>query len=382
MGLQIPVLSPATQDAIRQAVAPEASVVNPVDMIATAVGPQYEVALRATAADPGIDAVIVIFTSLESIDSRKVAEGILRGAHGAGKPVLVCFMGKVSQRESVEALKSAGLPVYTFPEEAALALGALLRYRRWIERPIGYIPAFADFDSGCIRGIFAGVRQAGRTQLTLAEAQHVFEACGIRVAPWREVGDAGAARRAAADLGWPVVLKLSSATIVHKSEMGGVRLNVRAADDVEAAAGEMLDAARAIDPAATLVVQTMATGGTEVIFGASVDPKFGPLMMFGLGGIFVEILKDVAFRVHPITDVDAGEMVAAIKSFPILRGARGHQPVHLAALKETLLRLNQLLTEFPEIQELDINPFFAHAEPAQNVAADARIALTRVGRTS
>ncbi len=380
LGLDVPVLSSAAQEAIRRVVAPEASVVNPVDMIATAVGPHYEAAVHAAAHDPGIDALIVIFTSLESIDSRKVADGILRGARGIDKPVLVCFMGKVSQRESVEAMKAAGLPVYTFPEEAAHALAALVRYRRWTERAVGTTPTYANFDASRISTVFAGVRADGRAQLTLAEAQQVLDAAGIRVARWTEVRDARAAGRAATEIGWPVVLKVSSAAIVHKSETGGVRLNLGTVGEVEDAAAEMLEAAARVDPRASLVVQAMVQGGTEVIFGASLDPKFGPLMMFGVGGIFVEILKDIAFRVHPITDVDAAEMLTGIRSYPLLTGARGHQAVHLAALKETLLRLNQLLTEFPEIQEFDLNPFMAHPDAAQSVAVDARLTLTSPAR--
>jgi len=376
LGLEVPALGEATQQRMRPVVAPEASVVNPVDMIASARGEQYEACLRAVMDDPAIDAVITIFTSLESIDSVQVAESIVRGVEGhPDKPVLVCFMGKVSNRPAIQRLKAASLPVYTFPEEAAHALWALVRYRQWLDRPEGTIAAFEDFDEGRVRDLFEGARHDGRIDLTLAESLGVLQAAGIRTAPWREVRTDLDAAAAAEELGLPVALKVSSARLVHKSDVGGVALGLRDVDAVARAAGEMLARGRAADPTASLVVQRMAGGGTEVIFGASADPKFGPLMMFGLGGIFVEILKDVAFRVHPISDVDAREMLESIKGFPLLRGARGNPPVDLGALVETLQRLNQLLTVFPEVQEFDINPFFAATTPQASVAVDGRFRL-------
>ncbi|MGE3275346.1 MAG: acetate--CoA ligase family protein [Vicinamibacterales bacterium] len=377
LGLEIHTLDEATQRRMRAVVAPEASVANPVDMIATASGDQYEACVRAVAEDPHVDAVIAMFTSLEMIDGPSVATGIVRGAEGCAKPVLVCFMGNVRSREAIEIMRDAGLPVYTFPEDAAHALSAMVRYRRWLERPAGDVPRFEDVDTGAIRAVFAEVRAAGRRQLTLAEAQRVFDLAGVPVLPWRAVGSAGGAADAADAVGFPVALKVSSAAIVHKSDMGGVRLGLEDRDEVSEAAEAMLRAARAADPAAGLVVQRMAgAGGREVILGATRDPKFGPVMMFGLGGIFVEVLKDVVFRVHPVSDIDAHEMIRAIKGFPLLAGTRGMAAVDLEALETTILRLNQLLTDCPEIAEFDINPFFAAPPGDSSAAADARITLT------
>ncbi len=372
LGLDVPPLSVTTQARMRPHVAPEASVVNPVDMIASARGEHYEVCIRAVMEDSAIDAVITIFTSLESIDSMKVAEGIMRGAAGVDKPILICFMGKIASKPAIERMKHAGLPVYTFPEEAAQAIAALVQYRAWLDRPEGRVATFDDVDRTRIEGIFAAVRAAGRSDLTLAESLAVLDACRLPGVPWQEAADPAGARAAAAALGFPVVLKISSARVTHKSDVGGVRLDLPDGAAVEAAAADMLARVRPLDPEARLVVQARVAGGTEVIVGASADPKFGPLLMFGLGGIFVEILEDVTFRVHPISDVDAREMLEGIKGFPILRGARGHAPADLDVLVEVLQRLNDLLTEFPEIQEFDINPLLAGGTRASSAAVDAR----------
>jgi acetate---CoA ligase (ADP-forming) len=376
LGLDIPTLADSTQARMRLVVAPEASVSNPVDMIATAGAPQYEACVRAVAEDPAIDAIVVIFTSLEMIDGPSVAEGIVSGAAACQKPVLVCFMGSVRSREAVEIMRHAGLAVYTFPEDAAHALAALVRYHTWRERPAGAYVRFDDIQRETICAIIDAAREEQRRQLTLAESQRVFEAAGIPYFAWREACHGEEAAAAAVSLGFPVAVKLSSAITTHKSDVGGVRLALQTPTDVQAAASDILCAARAVDPAATVIVQRMARGGTEVIMGSSRDAKFGPLMMFGLGGIFVEVLQDVAFRVHPICDVDASEMVRSIKGYALLAGARGRQPVHVATIETALLRLSQLLSEFPEIVEFDINPFFAAATADESAAADARITLS------
>jgi acetyltransferase len=219
------------------------------------------------------------------------------------------------------------------------------------------------------------VRAAGRRQLTLAEAMRVIAASGIPVAPWVEAADAAEASAAAEGLGFPVALKVNSAGIVHKSDSGGVRLHLSSAASVGAAAGDMLRSSRREDPGASLIVQRMVRPAHEVILGASTDPKYGPLLMFGLGGMFVEVLEDVTFRVHPISDVDASEMVRSIRAFPILEGARGGLKAHLPAVEEALQRLSFLLSVFPEIHDVDINPFMAGGSAEDAMAVDARIGL-------
>lgn len=376
LGLQIPTLSNDTQARIRTAVAPEASVANPVDMIATAAGPQYEAAMRAAADDPNVDAIIAIFTSLEMIDGPAVAQGIIRGAEGCGKPVLVCFMGSVRSREAIDLMRDAGLAVYTFPEDAARAMAAMVRHGRWLQRPAGVRRTFEDMDRDGIERIVRSVRDEARTQLTLAEAQGLLACAGIPVLPWREASSREEALVAANTLGYPVVAKVSSAAIIHKSEVGGVRVGLASAEEVGRAFDEILGSARRRDARARVVVQRQAAQGSEVILGATRDAKFGPLLMFGLGGIFVEIMKDVVFRVHPLSDADARDMIHAVKGFPMLDGARGRPKADLAALEAIILRIDRLMAICPDIGELDINPLFAAPAGAATAAADARITLT------
>jgi len=374
-GLDVPALSAATQARLRALVAAEASVVNPVDMIASARGRHYEACIRAVMEDPEIDSVITIFTSLESIDGVEVANGIMAGARGANKPMLVCFMGKVSSKEAVEQMKRAGLPVYTFPEEAALAAVGLHRYRVWLDRPQGRVTAFDDVDRGRIQEVFRSVRAAGRQDLTLVESFAVLEAAGIPVAPWKELPRDAEVGRVLADIPPPYALKVSSSRLTHKTDVGGVLLHLKDAADVTAAAHTLRQRMEAVDPAGSLVLQAQVGRGTEVIFGVATDPKFGPLMMVGLGGVFVEILKDVSFRVHPISDVDALEMLEGLKGAAILSGVRGQPPADKACLVQVLQRLNQLLTEATDIEELDINPFFVGALGQSSGAVDARFRL-------
>lgn len=381
-GLDIATISDGTRAAIRAVLPPEATGVNPIDMIAGAGGTSYEACLRALASDDQVDAIIAIFTSLEMFDNMGVAQGILKGIEGSGKPVLVVFMGRAGAAEAVSLLKSRGLPVFTFPEDAVSALHALVRYRAWLDRPVGATRVFEDLDRQAIADVIAEVRAAGRRQLTLAEAMRVIAAAGIPLAPWVEVADPDAASAAAEGFGCPVALKVSSAGIVHKSDAGGVTLHLANAAAVGAAARDMLRVVRQADPDASLIVQRMARPAHEVILGASTDPKYGPLLMFGLGGIFVEVLEDVTFRVHPISDVDAAEMVRSIRAFPILDGARGGLKAYLPAIEEALQRLSFLLSVFPEIHDVDLNPFMAGGSAKDAMAVDARIGLAAPATTS
>jgi acetyltransferase len=375
-GLELVDLTPETIARLRPLFPPEASLRNPVDMIASATAADYRAALDAVLADGHVDSAVAIFVPPLGIRAGDVAESIAAAAreHPA-KPVMAVLMGRAGLQEGKAELHRAGIPTFIFPESAARALGALRRLRGWRARPeTVYKPLPVDHD-GAAR-LLAQARAAGRQKLSELEVLGVLTAYGIPTAPARLAREPGDAARAATEIGYPVVLKVVSPQIVHKTEVGGVRVNLATAVEVQEACAEMLNSvARAVPQAKIdgVLVQRMVPGGRETIVGVSRDRAFGALVMFGLGGIYVEALRDVVFRIPPIGPLEAHDMLKGIKSVAILDGVRGAPPVDFAALGEALQRVAQLATDFEEIVELDINPLLAFPHGA--TAVDARILL-------
>lgn len=228
-----------------------------------------------------------------------------------------------------------------------------------------------------IASVIDDARSEGRTVLTEVESKRLLEEAGITTVPTSLAANAEEATRAAVQAGFPVALKIVSRDVTHKSDVGGVKLDLRSTQEVEKAFQEIEAAIRQREPQARLdgvAVQPMARPGVEVIAGMSVDPQFGPVLMFGLGGVLVEVLKDVSFRIVPLELRDARQMIREIKGFPVLTGFRGQEPADLGALEQLLLRLSELVEAHPEIKELDLNPVFACADGA--IAVDARIVVT------
>jgi len=380
-GLVLPELSAETQALLRAALPEEASVRNPVDMIASATADSYRMALDAALADPGVDAAIAAFVPPLWVRQLDVAEAIV-DAHRArpDKPLLAVLMGREGLPRGRAELKEAGVPAYIFPESAARALAAMHRHRLWLDRPEGEERTF-EVDRAAAEAVLA--RYGPGQELTTTDAMAVFHAYGIPTVQQRVATTADEAAAAARELGLPVVLKILSASISHKSDVGGVVVDIRTEEEVRAAFQAMLERVRAALPEAEVegvLVEQMVKGGRETIIGMSQDPTFGPVLMFGLGGIYVEALKDVTFRVQPVSDVDAREMVRAIRGFPLLEGMRGEAPSDLDALVETIQRLSQLSGQLGQIAELDINPFFVFEEGG--IAADARIRLAEQADSS
>jgi acetyltransferase len=373
-GLGLAELSPATRRALKRVLPPEASTANPVDMIATADAKSYRAVLDRVKRDPGVDGIIAIFVSPITIDALEVARAIAEAADGK-KPLLSVFMGKLRSAEGVDELRRHCVPVYRFPEEAASAWSALSSYRALRDRPLGKTPRFkADRDAA--QRAVESARRAGRLALSPDEVQRLLRAYGLRMAPSCLARNSAEAIAAAQELGYPVVLKIASSKILHKTDVGGVRVDLRNGDEVGAAFREMTASLRAKDPDLRVEVQGMVAGGHEVILGMKRDPQFGPLMMFGLGGIFVEALRDVAVRVHPLTDVGARSMIESIKAFPVLAGMRGEKPVDLSLVEESLLRLSQMVTDFVgDLAEFDLNPFIVTHHREQSYVVDARVLL-------
>jgi acetate---CoA ligase (ADP-forming) len=373
-GLSVAELSPETQARLRQHLPEEASVRNPVDMIASATPQSYRLALEAVLEDPNVDAAIAAFVPPLRVRQQDVARAIVdaRRAH-PGKPMLAVLMGRAGLPEGRADLWAAGIPGYIFPESAAGALAAMWRHRQWLERPAGEERVF-DVDRHGVAGLIEQGVEAGADYLEPAAVLAILDAYGIRTLRPQHAATADEAARVAAEVGLPVVLKIDSPDVVHKTDVGGVALDLRTEQDVRDAFDAMVGRVRQYLPDVRIdgvTVERFIRGGRETIIGVSQDPSFGPVIMFGLGGIYVEALKDVSFRIQPVSDLDAREMVREIRGIRLLEGMRGEAPSDMAAIVETIQRVSQLVGDHPEILEMDINPFVVFEEGG--IVVDARI---------
>ncbi len=377
LGLDVVELAPNTQAGLREVFPAEASVRNPVDMIASATGKSYEVALRMVLNDPGVDAAIAAFVPPLGVRQIDIASSIVSAAAARrDKPVLAVLMGREGLPEGRAQLKEAGIPAYIFPESAARALAAMHRHRSWTERPFED-PEHFSVDRRVVELILDRVQATGRTQLTEVEALKVFKAYGVPTIPYRVAHSEEAAVEVAEELGYPVVLKVISPDVIHKTDTGGVRVDLRSADEVAEAYRSMVQSFRNVQPPVRMegvLVESFLKGGREVIVGMSTDPRFGPILMFGLGGVYVEALKDVAFRVQPVTRTDAEEMIRSIRGYPLLEGIRGEPGSDLDILAEVIQRVSQLVGDHDRIRELDMNPFLVF--PEGGMAVDARVTIS------
>jgi acetyl coenzyme A synthetase (ADP forming)-like protein len=373
-GISLAELTAATRKALSRIVPQEASTRNPVDMIASADGARYRRVLEVVKKDQGVDGIVAIFVSPITIDAFEVARAIAAAATGV-KPVLSVFMGKQRSEEGIAWLRRHRVPVYRFPEEAAAGIAGLARYRELRDRAAGKRVRFRA-DPVRARRAIAAARRAGRTHLAPREVAEVLAAYGFPLAPSRLARTAGEAIDAAVAIGYPVVLKAVSKVISHKSDAGGVKVDLRNADELAAAFHEMTDRLRKKDPELEVQVQKLIQGGRETILGMTRDPQFGPVLMFGLGGIFVEVMKDVSVRLHPLTDANARAMIERIKGYPLLAGTRGEKAVDLRFLESSLLRLSQMVGDLEdELAELDLNPLIVTDRGATSFVVDARIEL-------
>ena len=375
-GMQMATLAPETQDDLRSFLPPEASVLNPVDMIASATADNYRRALEVLLGDPGVDLAVVVSVPPHMLVPDDVAVAITEVTRHHTKPVLSTFMAKEEFYETFPRRHPASPPIYRFPESAARAAAALYRYHRWQRRPAGEVRTF-DVDHERAVRIVQEQQQRGGGAMSQEQAFALLHAYGIPVAAVHRVHTLQEAMAAAHGMRYPVVLKAGDTRIVHKSDVGGVALDLRNADDLERAYHTMRDRIRQAHGFENdiFIVQRQAPAGREVILGMTQDPLFGPLLMFGSGGRHVEVFKDIAFRVLPLTDVDAHEMVSSIKGYPLLTGFRGEPGVDVAFAEEMVLRLAQLVSDFDCIQEMDVNPFILVPQRADCMAVDVRIRI-------
>ena len=370
LGLEIAGYSPATRETLKSFLPAEASVGNPVDMIASADETSYARALTAILEDDGIDMVMVVNVTPLLSNPIDILDGVAATARGSSKPVVAVMMATEDFYEEARARDDVP-PVYRFPEPAARALAQLARYAAWRRRPEETEVAPFDVDDERVAALLA---ETADGYLPEESALRVLELYGIPTVVGRQVRTAPEAIAAAAELGYPVVIKALAPSLIHKSDVGAVRIDVRNADELATAVREIQASVEAAGHRVEgFLMQQLVRGGHEVIFGVSTDPRFGPLLMFGLGGKYVEVFRDVRFGVPPLTPIEAAEMVRGIRGLPLLEGVRGEEGADLGLLEEILLRLSQLVQRHPSIQELDINPFLAAPGQAGAKAVDARI---------
>lgn len=376
-GLALAQFNPETIATLQRDLPPTASVFNPIDVIGDARSDRYRVALAAALADPNVDAVLVLFTPQAGSEPEVTAQVIADLSAGQHKPVITSYMGAASLGPALELLNANRIPNYAFPERAVAALRAMARQYAWSQQPAGTIATF-DVDRERVRAVFARVREAGRVELGEIEAREVIEAYGMRLPQSQLARSPDEAVAIANAIGFPVVMKISSPDILHKSDIGGVKVGVADATAVRDTYELIEYRARKYNPEAAIwgvLIQQQVRKGRELLVGVNRDPQFGPLVAFGMGGIYVEVLKDVAFRLAPITREEAHAQIREIRTFPLLRGVRGDLPADIAAAEEVILRVSQLVTEFPEIVEMDINPLVVHNQGEGAIVLDARIIL-------
>ena len=372
-GLEMATLADKTVATLRANLPAAAATGNPVDMIASADGKDYRMALDALFADANVDALICIFVPPVMIDELAVAEAIIDARGGTDKPLLACFMGPGEGMAGSARLKSAGIPVYTFPEEIANVYRMMHKYNVWRARPARGAGPVPDRVEQARRKL-TELAAAGTQQLSGQSAGELLAMAGIPTAPLRTAADPTAAVSIAESLGYPVVLKLEADGLTHKTEIGGVIVDIRTADEVTRHYAQLIMRAqksKLMHP--RIAVQAMVDGGVEMALGMVRDPKFGPLVMCGLGGVFIEVVRDIAFRLPPVTREDAREMVESLKGYKLLTGYRGAPPCDLNPLLDALVAISQLVSGMPCLHELDINPFVVTPAGETSCAIDARI---------
>ena len=350
---------------------------NPVDVIGDAAPERYENALVAVIRDEGVDGALVILTPQSMTNALGTAEGIVRIARRSHKPIICCFMGIVDVSTGVKYLQEHGIPVFKFPESAANAFGAIYRYSRWLNRQ--HLSQFKlQHNRDQAAKIISQNLDAGNTHIGELVGNQLLECYGFQVLPTKLARSANEAAAIAQEIGYPVVLKIVSAQILHKTDAGGVVIDLHDGEAVRNTYREIIERANAYKPDAVIdgvLVQKMARSGDEVIIGANRYPIFGPLLMFGIGGIFVEVFKDVEFRLAPIGRNEARRMIRSIKGYKLLKGFRGRPKTDLDMLEKSLVALSNMVINHPEIMELDINPLLVYPEGQGVIVADCRMIL-------
>ncbi len=381
-GLVLVKLETKTVKGLKAFLPAEASARNPVDMLASADAPSYERSLRLLVEDKNVDAVIVIFVPPLVTGAQDVARAILAGAAGSKKAVLSCFMGSHGVPESLRSLQEGHIPSYAFPEAAARTLARAVSYGVWRNKPVGKMPSLRGVETDRARDVIqkalAGAKAGESRWMAGSDVEDLLRAYGVPTSGARVAGNRGEAASVAKSIGFPVVMKVRSPDVTHKSDVRGVLLGLESEERAARAFDEIRVALSRAKPGATfegVTVERMIQGGVETIVGMTRDATFGPIVLFGMGGVTAELLRDVAVRVAPLTDRDAEEMVREIRGFPLLDGYRGAPKANVAAVIDVVHRVSRLAIELEEVAELDLNPVVVFSGDTPCVAVDARVRL-------
>ncbi len=374
-GMQMAKISDETKEKLRSFLPSAASVKNPIDMIASAPIEHYKQTLETVIADNNVDMIMVIYLPFLGLKDIDVAKAVMEiKAKNPAKPIIGVFMTKSEFFTKLSDL-NVNMPFFMYAEEAADGFNRLNQQRKWMERPQGNIPCY-DVDRKKAEQIIKQSISEGRAQLTTRESIDVLDAYGIRVCKSGFAKNIEEAVSIGNEIGYPVVMKMTSKTTSHKTDVGGVRINIQSEEQLRNEYEDLISKLKErnlLEGLEGVIIQEMVKGNREMVAGIATDPQYGPMMMFGLGGVFIEVMKDVTFRIAPLTDIDAMEMIKSVKAYKLLEGARGTKPAQIAQIQETLLRLSQLVTDYPFIDELDINPLLISEKTGEGIAVDGRI---------
>ncbi len=376
-GMQMAQISDETKAKLREFLPTAASVKNPVDMIASAPLDHYRRTVETVLADPEVDMVMVIYLPFLGLKDIDVAQALMeiRAAHPE-KPIVGVFMTTSEFFSKLSEMKVT-VPFYMYSEEAADAMKRLNDQRLWMARPEGEFPELPE-DTNRVMQIFRTAANDGRRELTTRESLDVLDAAGVRICRSGMAHSEDEAVAVAEKTGYPVVMKMTSKTTSHKTDVGGVRVGIASEEDLRREYRDLigkLEAKGLLEGLEGVLIQEMVKSKRELVTGIATDPQFGPMVMFGLGGVFVEVLKDVAFRLAPLTDIDAKDLIHSVKCVKLLEGARGFTPAQMDKVEETLLRISQLAHVHRFVKELDINPLMISDKDGEPIAVDARIAF-------
>lgn len=377
-GMEMPSLSPATVKELKTFIPAEASFSNPMDMVAGAGPKEFKLTLDTVKNDSRYDAIVPIFVPPVTVNQLEVAKKIHESLKDTDKTVLACFMGAGEKPAGVEYLEKHNIPVYIYPESLAKTLSIICRHHLWLKKPKGKIKNF-KVNSEKVRKIIDKAYKNGDDAIIGETAIEILNAYDIPAAGYRYAFNGKEAVKAANEIGYPVVMKVNTPKMLHKTEEGGVIVDLRTPEEVLRAGNDLEKRVGKLKKCEkfSVILQQMVSGSIETVIGMTIDPQFGPLIMFGLGGIYVEIMKDVAFRIKPLTDTDAKEMIRSIKSYSLLTGFRGAPSVDIKTLEETLLKVSQLVRDFDCFTGIDINPFIVSPDKEMCKAVDARFLLKK-----